>query len=434
MPSRGGSGGRLARRLLLDTTPLRRDREYRLLLLGQFVGGSGGQVSRLVLPFQVYVLTGTPLAIAALTAVQLAAIVVCSPLAGAVADTTDRRRILVLTRMAGVAAAIGLAVLAAIPGTPLAAILMVAFFDAAADAVQAPASTSAVPRLVPAERFPAALALNQLVGTSASIIGPAVGGILLATVGAAGAYAVDATAGVAAATAFLAMHPMPPLGEATRPGLSAIREGLRYAADRRVILSTFVIDLEAMIFGMPTALFPVLALDVFRVGPAGLALLGPAPAVGAALAALFSGWVSSVRRVGLAVILAVVTWGLAITLFGLASGWFWLALVFIAIAGGADVISAVFRNSIVQLETPDELRGRVASIHLVAVTSGPRLGDIEAATVASVVGAQLSVVSGGILCLLGVVLVIWLFPELARHEAPGLIRPASSPPPPGAPA
>lgn len=417
--------------MLLDTTPLRRDREYRLLLLGQFVGGSGGQVSRLVLPFQVYVLTGTPLAIAALTAVQLAAILVCSPLAGAVADTTDRRRVLVLSRMVGVGTAIGLMVLAAIPGTPLAAILGVAFFDAAADAVQAPASTSAVPRLVPAERFPAAIALNQLVGTSASIIGPALGGILLATVGAAGAYAVDAAAGLGAIAGFLRMRPMPPLGEATRPGLKAIREGLRYAAARRVILSTFVIDLEAMIFGMPTALFPVLALDVFKVGPAGLALLGPAPAVGAALAALFSGWVSSIRKVGLAVILAVIAWGLAITLFGLASRWFGLALVFIAIAGGADVISAVFRNSIVQLETPDELRGRVASIHLVAVTSGPRLGDIEAATVASLVGAQLSVVSGGILCLLGVAVVVWLFPELARHtaRAPAGPSPASTAPP-----
>jgi MFS family permease len=215
--------------------------------------------------------------------------------------------------------------------------------------------------------------------------------------------------------AILAIAPLPPLGAVVRPGLAAVREGLRFAARRRVILSTFVIDLDAMIFGMPTALFPVLALDVFRTGPAGLGLLAAAPAVGALLGALLSGWVSIVRRTGRAVVIAVIIWGLAITGFGLSTFSFALALGFLAIAGAADVLSAVFRSTIVQLETPDELRGRVTAIHILAVTSGPRIGDIEAAGVAAVIGAQASVVSGGVLCVLGVAAVVRAFPELMTH-------------------
>jgi MFS family permease len=170
-----------------------------------------------------------------------------------------------------------------------------------------------------------------------------------------------------------------------------------------------------MIFGMPTSLFPVLALDVFHAGPQGLGLLAAAPSVGALLGALLSGWVSRVRRVGLAVIVAVAIWGVAITLFGLSDFSLPLALVFLAVAGAADVLSAVFRATIVQLAAPDRLRGRVSSINMLVVTSGPRIGDIEAAAVASAIGAQASVVSGGILCLVGLFGVVRLFPELARH-------------------
>jgi len=236
------------------------------------------------------------------------------------------------------------------------------------------------------------------------------------------AYGVDVLSFAASIFAVWRIAPLPRLGGTMRPGLAAIREGLRFAMDRRVILATFVIDLDAMIFGMPTSLFPVLALEVFRVGPAGLGLLAAAPAIGAFLGALLSGWVSVVRRVGRAVVLAVVIWGLAITAFGLATFFFPLALIFLAIAGAADVLSAVFRSTVVQLATPDPLRGRVTALHILAVTSGPRIGDIEAAAVAAVVGAQASVVSGGILCLLGAAAVTRLFPELGAHLVE---RPAS---------
>ncbi|HEX5824598.1 MAG TPA: MFS transporter [Candidatus Limnocylindrales bacterium] len=403
------------RRLLLDPTPLRLDRDYRWLWAGQAVSGIGSQVTRLALPYQVYVLSGSTLAIAALTVFQLVPILVFSLGAGSVADAVDRRRLLLVTQVGLMATSALLAWLALTPAPPLLALFLVAFVAAGLASIDQPARSSAVPRLVPPERLPAAIALGQLNFQMASVVGPAVAGVLIATVGLAGAYTLDVVSFAASFVGLLAIAPIAPLASAARPGLAAIREGLRFALRRRVILSTFVIDLDAMIFGMPTSLFPVLALDVFHAGPTGLGLLGAAPAVGALLGALLSGWVSSVRRVGLAVIVAVAIWGVAIALFGLSTFSFALALVFLAVAGAADVLSAVFRSTIVQLTTPDELRGRVSSIHILVVTSGPRFGDIEAAAAAAVIGAQASVVSGGVLCVFGVAVVARLFPELGRH-------------------
>jgi MFS family permease len=406
---------RKLRRVLLDTAPLRLDRDYRWLWIGQAIGGIGNQITRIALPYQVYVLTGSTLAIAALTLFQLIPILVFSLGGGSVADFVDRRRLLLITQAGLLACSIGLAGLALVPAPPLIAIFAIAFVAAGLGSIDQPARSSSIARLVPAERLPSAIALNQLNFQTASVIGPAIGGALIASVGLSGAYLADVATFAASITSLLAISPLPPLAAAARPGLAAIREGLRFVLSRRVILSTFAIDLNAMIFGMPTALFPVLALDVFRVGPQGLGFLAAAPAAGAFLGALLSGWVASVQRTGRAVIVAVAIWGVAIALFGLTTFSFALALVFLAIAGAADVLSAVFRSTIVQLETPDSLRGRVTSIHILVVTSGPRVGDIEAATVASVIGPQLSVVSGGLLCIVGVVGVARLFPELAGH-------------------
>jgi MFS family permease len=406
--------GRL-RRLFLDTEPLRRDRDYRWLWSGQVVNGIGNQITRVALPYQVYVLTGSTLAIAALTFFQLVPILLFALGAGTLADAVDRRKLLMLTQAGLAACSLALVLLAMTGAPPLLALFAVAFVAAGLSAVDQPARSSSIPRLVPPERLPSAIALNQLNFQMASIVGPAIGGILIATVGLAGAYTVDFVSFIASFVALLAIQPLPPLGVVTRPGLAAVREGLRFAQRRRAILGSFVIDLNAMIFGMPTSLFPVLALDVFGTGPAGLGLLAAAPAAGAFLGALFSGWVKTVQRTGRAILLSVAVWGLAITAFGLVTVSFPLALVCLAAAGAADVFSAVFRSSLVQLETPDELRGRVMSIHILVVTSGPRLGDIEAAIVASLTSPQFAVVSGGIACVLGVWVVARRFPELANH-------------------
>lgn len=415
-----GPGSRRRRfgRLIVDVTPLRLDRRYRLLWSGQVVSGIGTQITRIALPFQVYVLTGSTLAVAVLAFVQLVPILTFALGAGSLADAVDRRRLLLVTQSGQAIASLALLGLALLPAPSLLPILVVAFVAAALSAVDQPTRSSAVPRLVAPERLPAAIALNELNFQAASVVGPAIGGLLLATVGVRGAYAVDAVSFAAAIAALVAIGPIPPVLDARRPSLAGIREGLRFAARRRVIMSTFVIDLNAMIFGMPTALFPALALDVFKVGPVGVGFLAAAPAFGAVVGALLSGWVSGVKRVGRAVIIAVAVWGIAIAAFGLSTFSFPLALGWLAIAGAADSISAVFRNIIVQFETPDGLRGRVMSIHSMVVTSGPRIGDIEAASVASVVGSQASVVSGGVLCVIGVLAVARLFPELAAHLAP----------------
>jgi len=418
------------RRLVVDVEPLRRDRDFRLLWIGQVVSGLGRQVTSIVLPYQLYVLTGSPLAIGALALVQVVPIMVFALGGGVVADAVDRRRLLLLTQAGLAAASAALAGLALLPAPPVVAIYAVAFVAAGLGAIDQPARGSAVPRLVPRERLPAAIALGQINFQAAGVVGPAIGGLILATRGIAVCYIFDVVTFTAAIGALLLIAPIPPAHGAVRPSLAAIAEGLRFARRRRVILATFAVDLNAMIFGMPTALFPILALDVFRVGPAGLGLLAAAPAAGALIGAVLTGWVGRVRRTGRAVLWATAAWGIAITAFGLCTFSFPLALFFLAAAGAADVITAVLRTAIVQLITPDELRGRVTSIHILVVTGGPRLGDVEASAVASLAGAQVSVVSGGLLCLVGLAAIIRSFPELAAFDMRQVAGTEARPPEP----
>jgi MFS family permease len=416
MPDAPPGRGRVLRGLLVDLEPLRRDRDFRLLWLGQLVSGTGRQVTAVALPYQLYILTRTPLSIGILAVVQLVPILAFALGGGAIADAVDRRRLLLVTQLGLAACSLAFVGLALLPSAPIVAYYAVAFVAAGVGAVDQPARSSAIPRLVARERLTPAIALGQLGFQAVGVVGPVVGGLLLATVGAAAAFGLDVVTFIAAIGALLLMAPIRPQPGAARPSLASIAEGLRFARDRRIILATFVVDLDAMIFGMPSSLFPALALDVFRAGPAGVGLLVAAPAAGALVAAALTGWASHVRRPGRAVVVAVAAWGIAILGFGLLTASFPLALLCLALAGAADVISAVLRGSIAQLETPDELRGRVMSIHALVVTSGPRLGDAEAAAVAAVVGAQASVVSGGILCLVGLVAVARAFPELLGYR------------------
>jgi len=409
-------------RVVVDISPLRDFPAYRRLWLGQSVNIIGSQVTRVALPYQVYVLTHSTLAIAGLTLVQLVPLLLFSLGGGSLADVVDRRRLLLVTQVALALSSLALAIVSL--GTPALPVLFaIAFVASAFGSIDQPTRASSTPRLVPAHRLPAAIALGQLSFNAGSVIGPAVGGLILAGAGVSGAFLVDVATYAVSIVAILGLPPIPPVVAGRRAGLAAIRESLAFVRSRRTILSTFAIDLNAMIFGMPTALFPALALDVFHAGPVGVGLLNAAPAAGAFVAVFLSGLVTRLRRIGRGIIVAVVVWGAAIALFGLSTFSFPLALVFLAIAGAADVLSAVLRSTLVQLTTPDELRGRVSAIHILVVTSGPRLGDIEAAAVASVVGAQLSAISGGVLCVLGVIGVARLFPELDRR-----LRPETAPP------
>jgi len=415
--------------LVLDVSPLRKDRDFRLLWSGQLISGLGRQVTVIALPYQLYVLTHSAIAIGALALVQLGPLLAFSLFGGAVADAVDRRRLLLLTQSGLALTSAALALLAMQAQPSIWALYFVAFVAATISSVDQPARASAVPRLVPRERLPLAIALNQAAFQAAAVVGPALGGILIATLGLAAAYGLDAVTFAASLLVLAMMAPIPPLHGVARPGVKAVAEGLRFARRMPVILSTFVVDLDAMIFGMPAALFPVLAVDVFHNGAAGVGLMASAAAVGALVGALLTGWVGRVRYEGRAVILAVAVWGVAIALFGLCTFSFPLALVFLAIAGGADVLSAVFRSTILQLSTPDQLRGRMTALHVLVVTGGPRLGDIESTVVAALTSATFSVVSGGVMTLVGLAWVARRFPQLAAYDAhamrPGAELPAT---------
>jgi predicted MFS family arabinose efflux permease len=234
--------------------------------------------------------------------------------------------------------------------------------------------------------------------------------------GMAAAYALDVVTFLAAIVTLLLMRPIPPAAGTARASLSSVVEGLRFARGRRDLLATFIVDINAMVFGSPKALYPALALDVFMVGPAGVGFMAAAAGLGAMVAALFTGWTARVRRPGRAVLISVAVWGAGIVGFGLATFSFPVALLFLAIAHGADVTSAVLRSSMIQVLTPDALRGRVSSIHILVVTGGPRVGDLESTAVASVIGPSASVVAGGLLTLVGLGVIRIAMPEFERLE------------------
>ena len=408
------------RGLLVDLEPVKRDRDFRMIWIGQLVSGVGRQVTVVVLPLELWNLTHNPLAIGLLAIVQLVPILIFSLGGGAVADAVDRRKLLIVTQVCLASTSAALAFLAFQPAPPLWAFYVVAAVAAGIASVDLPTRSSALPRLVPRERLQAAIAVNWLSAQTVSVVGPVFGGILVALAGAAWAFSFDVVTFLASIVAVLLIAPIPPHPEAARPSLRSVAEGLRFARSRRAVLATFAIDLDAMIFGMPSSLFPQLALTVFNVGTAGYGLLTAAPALGALVGSALTGWTSGVRHPGRGVAVSVAGWGAAIAAFGLLTASFPLALLCLAVAGGADVISAVLRATIVQFDTPDHLRGRLMSIHTLVVTSGPRVGDAEAAAVAAIAGPQFSVVSGGVLCLVGLVAVLRLFPELLAYEvAPG---------------
>ncbi|MEO8469822.1 MAG: MFS transporter, partial [Chloroflexota bacterium] len=274
------AGGRLAsaRGLVIDLEPLRRDPDFRHLWAGQSINVIGNQITRVALPYQVYVLTGSTLALAALVLVQLVPLLVLSLGGGAIADALDRRRVLITAQLGLAGTSLALVFLSLQGPAALPFIFVIAFVAASFAAFENPARSSAIPRLVPAERLRAAIALGQLSYNGGSVLGPAIAGALIATLGTAGAFGVDVVTFCVSLLMLARMRPIAPLGTPVRPSIAAIREGLRFVRVRRLILSTFAIDLNAMVFGSPRTLYPALALDVFKTGPIGLGLLTAAPA------------------------------------------------------------------------------------------------------------------------------------------------------------
>jgi MFS family permease len=391
---------------------------------GQLVSHTGSQITVVAIFVQIYDLTRSAAAVGLVGLFQLVALVIASIGGGAIVDRLDRRRILIVCEVGFALLSAALMVNALLPSPSVAIVYGGAAVIAGLVGIELPARVAMTPRLVGEELVPSALAMGQVMYNATSLVGPAIGGLVIAQFGLEWAYGIDVLSFGAAIVATVLLPPLPPElkeGEEHPTGLAAIREGFAFLKGRRAIQSTFWIDLIAMIFGMPRALFPILALDVFHVGPSGAGLLFAAPAAGALIGAAGSGWVKRVRHQGRAVMWAVVLWGAAIAAFGAvaawAPGWFWLGLVFLAVAGAADVISAVFRSTILVLSVPDRLRGRLTAINTLVVTGGPRVGDWEAGVVAQLVSPVFSVVSGGLACIAGVGLMAIFSPALARYHA-----------------
>ncbi len=418
------------RRFIVDVTPLRLDPAFRRLWIGITGSAGGKEAARLAIPLQAYLLTGSAASIAVVALAQLLATILFSLGGGALADAYDRRLVL-FGSQAGMALVSGaMLITALIPGVPFPVIVLLAFLLAGLFAMENPARIAAVPRVVPPERITAALALTSLNYQVSSVVGPAAAGILIAIGGLPAAFALQALA-----YAWAAYHAwrLPQLltGGTSRPTLGTIADGLRFVRSSRLIKSAFGIDLVAMVFGLPLALIPVLAIDVLGVGAAGAATLASVRGAGALLAALTSGWLPRVRLPGRAVIWSILLFSFASTLLGLSGTSYPLALIAMAVCGATDVVSAVLRNAIVQTAAPDDFRGRVTAVHVLVAAGGPRVGDARAALMAEVMGIGNSLAAGGLLAIGGLVLVARAVPEfrnyriLGRAPGPPAVAPAS---------
>jgi MFS family permease len=410
----GGKLRRAVRAVVSDVTPLRIYPRYRRLWLGEVAGGIGGEATYIAILMQVYTLTRSPAAVGLLGLVAFVPLMLGTTIGGPLIDRYNRRTILVIgaAAHAAVTALLLANALAQVPSLTLVYVgsALLAFVSG----IDVPARQATTPVLVDKEHLQAAISLNNVMWSVSSIAGPALGGLIIGTMGLSATYGLGLAAALLTSTFVWLVGSIPPVeGAAEKSGWESLKEGLRFLKGRRVLNGTFQIDLFAMVFGLPEALFPVLAVtrfgevseaanpDVITGGPVVGALLASV-AVGALIASLTTGWTHRIKHQGQAVVWMVVVWGAAITVFGF-SMQLWVACLLLAIAGGADTISAVFRGTILQTSLTEDIRGRITSIHFFVVAGGPRLGNLESGLVAQWTSPAFAVISGGLLCIAGAI-------------------------------
>jgi MFS family permease len=410
-------------RFVVDISPLRASRDLRLLIIGEIISGLGTQAVLVALPFQLYLETRSAFLTGLLGAVELVPLVTMSLLGGAIADRFDRRMLLLWIQIGLIVSPAALAAITFIGDPPIWALYVLGGALAGFNAVQNVVRSAIIPNLVEPRLLRSALALNFGLYQVTLVVGPGLGGIIIGWLGVGSAYVIDAVSCVAMIGAVVGISPQLPHG-VEGPVLSigrSIAEGLRFVRGNQALMGSFAIDLVAMTFGMPRALFPVLAVSVYGAGAAGTGLLFAAVSAGATVAALTTGWLAHARRLGRITIVAVLAWGVAIALAGIVPS-LWPAAAMLAIAGAADSVSAVCRSAINQTVTPDHMRGRMSSVFSLVVTSGPRLGDVESGAVASLAGPRFSVTSGGLATIAGTGLIMLAFPALLRYDADDYLR------------
>jgi MFS family permease len=404
------------RRILVDTAPLRESRDFRLLFTGEIVGTLGAQLTTVAIPFQVYHLTRSSLQVGLVSVAQLVPLILGAFIGGSLGDAVDRRTLLMLASGALALTSGGLAVNALAARPSLAAIYVISALAGGLTGFFSTASYATVATLVDHRHLSAAYAFVQIIFQVGTVAGPALAGLLIGVVHVWWVFGIDAIAALVVVAAVAGMAPIPPVEGASRPGIGSFVEGLRFLRGRPLLQGVFLIDINAMVFGMPRALFPALTATRFHGGAATLGLLYAAPGAGALLGAATTGWVASIRRQARVITGAVMAWGAAIAAFGF-SHVLAVSLVLLAVAGAADVISAVLRSTVLQSNTPEEFRSRISSIQIAVVQGGPRLGDLEAGAVATAVNTGFSVVSGGLACIAGAAVLTGLMPGFRRYRA-----------------
>jgi MFS family permease len=393
-------------RILADLTPLRTSLDYRRLWFGNTVSWIGQGMTALAVSLQVYDITGSAFSVGLIGICSFLPLVVFGLYGGAVADTVDRRKLGLASSSGSFVLSVAL-VAATVAGVEQVGLLYaVVALQAVCFALNSPARSSMIARLLPSEQLPAANALNSMTSTTGALVGPMLGGLIVGWWGYRAAYTVDAVTFTASLYAMWRLPPMlPERGDGAGKGggekRASVADGLRFLGARPNLRMTFFSDLCAMVLAHPRALFPVVAVVWYGGDAKTTGLLVAAPALGALLGGVFSGWLGRIRRHGLAVIVAVTCWGSAIAVFGLTRQ-LWLGLILLALAGCSDTISMVFRNTMLQAAVPDEMRGRLQGVFIVVVAGGPRLGDFLAGSVADLTSPAVAVTGGGIACVVAV--------------------------------
>ncbi|WP_329556750.1 MFS transporter [Streptomyces sp. NBC_00696] len=406
------------RRWAMDTRPLQIP-AYRRLWSSTIVTAVGSQLTAVAVPKQIYDITGSSAWVGAASMAGLLPLIVFALWGGAIADTMDRRKLLLITNSGIAVTSVLFWVQAAVGLDSVATLMVLLAMQQAFWGLNAPARNASIARLVSADQLPAANALGSTVMQTGQVVGPLLAGVLIPVIGLPELYLIDALALCVTLWAVVKLPSLPPLESATprRAGWREVAAGFRYISLHKVLLLSFLADIIAMVFGMPRALFPQLAAQTYAPYGEGLALgmLFAAIPIGAVVGGLFSGTFSRARRHGWMVIGAVVAWGAAITGFGLSSN-LWIGVVFLAAAGVADMVSMVFRGAILLSAATDEMRGRMQGVFTVVVAGGPRLADVLHGTAGSALGPRTAVAGGGILVIVIMLALAATVPALRRYR------------------
>ncbi|GAC1564703.1 MAG: MFS transporter [Ktedonobacteraceae bacterium] len=392
-----------------------RNRNYSLLFWGQLISAAGTQMQVVAVAWQVLLLTHNPIALGLIGLVQAIPRLVFSLVGGVFADTFDRRKLLLIIEVTLAATSALLALCTIFHVINMLIIYSVVLISASVSAFEFPTRQAIIPSLVKREEMVNALSLSSVMMQFASIVGPMAGGFAIAWLGVANTYWFDVVSYfVVIGSLLIMMVPRIPIEKRAQRGTAALAEGMKFLRAHPVILAVLSLDFCATFFGSPRALLPIYASEILHIGPQGLGILQAATPIGAVALAPFTGLIGRITRQGLGVALAVIVWGLCIVAFGLFPSPLLLGVLFLAGAGAADMVSMVLRGLVVQLSTPDELRGRMSAVNAMFVIGGPMLGQFESGLVAGIFSPALSVVSGGAACIVATLLILALVPGLAR--------------------